>query len=64
MTEKQQQDLFKPFYTSKKHGTGLGLVIVKKMLSRMNGEIEITSMKDQGTTVDISLPEGTHAPQP
>jgi len=60
MSEKQQQDLFKPFYTSKQSGTGLGLVIVKKMLSRMNCAIIITSALDAGTQVDISIPEGTH----
>jgi PAS domain S-box-containing protein len=60
MTEKQQQELFKPFYTSKHSGTGLGLVIVKKMLSRMNCGIAITSALEEGTTVDISIPEGTH----
>jgi C4-dicarboxylate-specific signal transduction histidine kinase len=61
MTEKQQQDMFKPFYTSKPHGTGLGLVIVKKMLTRMGGDIEITSALDRGTTVTIYLPEGHDA---
>ncbi len=30
MTQEQQKNLFKPFYTSKSHGTGLGMVIVKK----------------------------------
>ncbi len=58
MTEKQHQDLFKPFYTSKAHGTGLGLVIVKKMLTMIEGHIDITSIHKQGTTVDIDLPEG------
>jgi len=61
MTEKQQQDLFKPFYTSKPKGTGLGLVIVKKMLTRMNGDIEITSRLNEGTIVTIMLPEGKNA---
>jgi PAS domain S-box-containing protein len=61
MTEKQQQDMFKPFYTSKPHGTGLGLVIVKKMLTRMEGDIEIASVFDRGTTVTIYLPEGQDA---
>jgi PAS domain S-box-containing protein len=61
MTEKQQQDLFKPFHTTKSQGTGLGLVIVKKMLSRMNSEITITSVHNQGTVANIYLPEGRHA---
>ena len=61
MTEKQLADLFKPFYTSKAHGTGLGLVIVKKMLTRMDCEIEVTSLPDKGTTVSILLPEVDNA---
>jgi PAS domain S-box-containing protein len=58
MTDKQMNDLFKPFYTSKQHGTGLGLVIVKKMLARMNCDIAISSVLNKGTVVDISMPEG------
>jgi PAS domain S-box-containing protein len=56
--EDKLKDLFKPFYTTKAHGTGLGLVIVKKMLAKMNGAIEITSRKDEGTRVDIFIPAG------
>jgi PAS domain S-box-containing protein len=53
------KDIFKPFYTTKPHGTGLGLVIVKKMLARMHGTIEIESRVDVGTVVDIVIPRGT-----
>ena len=59
--EDRLKDLFKPFHTSKAHGTGLGLVIVKKMLARMQGTIDITSRKDEGTTVEIAIPSGTRA---
>lgn len=58
MTEAQLKDVFKPFYTTKAQGTGLGLVITRKMLAKMNGTIEITSEKNIGTTVNIFLPEG------
>lgn len=58
MSEQQQADLFKPFRTTKPGGTGLGLVIAKKMLTGMGGAIRIESKKDQGTTVHISVPEG------
>jgi PAS domain S-box-containing protein len=54
------KDIFRPFYTTKKHGTGLGLVIVQKMLARMNGRIDLTSTMDEGTTAEITIPEGTH----
>jgi len=55
--EDRMKDLFKPFHTTKKHGTGLGLVIVKKMVTTMNGAIELESRRDIGTLVTISLPE-------
>lgn len=51
-----QENLFKPFFTAKTTGTGLGLVIVKKMLLAMNGRIGIESYQGIGTTVTISLP--------
>ncbi len=56
MTSEEQKALFKPFYTTKSKGTGLGLVIVKKMLTMMKGTVEITSRRDSGTRVDVSLP--------
>ncbi len=57
MTEEQLKNLFKPFHTTKPCGTGLGLALVKKMLSRMGGTIEVESEAGKGTTVDIFLPK-------
>ncbi len=59
ITESDQQNLFKPFFTSKTTGTGLGLVIVKKMLLAMNGRISIESYQGMGTTVTLTLPGAT-----
>lgn len=58
MTEEQHNDLFKPFHTTKAHGTGLGLVIARKMLAKMNGTIRVKSSPHEGTTVDIFIPGG------
>jgi PAS domain S-box-containing protein len=58
MSEEQVEDLFKPFYTTKEKGTGLGLVISKKMMTKMKGLIEVVSEKDKGTIVDLFVPEG------
>ncbi len=58
--EDKLKNIYRPFYTTKKQGTGLGLVIVRKMLARMNGRIDLTSTMGEGTTVEITIPEGTH----
>ncbi|MBC7796651.1 MAG: PAS domain S-box protein [Pyrinomonadaceae bacterium] len=55
INEKQLGNLFKPFYTSKPEGTGLGLVIVKKMIAKMNGTITISSDFGVGTKVSFTL---------
>lgn len=57
MTKEQMENLFKPFHTTKIRGTGLGLVIAKKLLAKMDAHIEITSRLNEGTDVDILLPE-------
>jgi signal transduction histidine kinase len=56
-----QQHLFKPFYTTKSQGTGLGLVITKKMVASMDGRIGVVSEEGVGTTVTLAIPEGRHA---
>jgi len=58
MTEQNLASVFKPFYTSKPRGTGLGLVIVRKMVALMNGSVTITSRAGEGTAVELLLPAG------
>jgi len=60
MTGSQLKELFIPFHTTKPHGTGLGLVLVKKMLARMKSTINITSEQGRGTVAEISIPAGNH----
>lgn len=40
----------------RKKGTGLGLAIVKHIVSRHRGDLEITSVVDQGTEINVLLP--------
>jgi C4-dicarboxylate-specific signal transduction histidine kinase len=58
MTGEYQKNLFKPFTTSKTNGTGLGLVIAKKMMSKMDGTVEVEGKENLGTVVTLNLPEG------
>ncbi len=52
----QLKYLFQPFNTSKANGNGLGLVITRKLLAMMNGDIDIVSQSGHGTEVTIRLP--------
>ncbi|MCX5871383.1 MAG: ATP-binding protein [Deltaproteobacteria bacterium] len=56
ISDDEQTNLFKPFFTTKPQGTGLGLVIVKKMLAKMNCSIYINSKNNMGTKVLIIIP--------
>jgi len=59
LSEDQIQNLFKPFYSTKENGTGLGLVIAKRIIESHKGEILISSKKDIGTVVSIIVPATT-----
>lgn len=55
----QEEDLkkiFIPFYTKKKHGTGIGLALSKKIIKDHGGIIKVKSVKDKGTTFSIYIP--------
>lgn len=45
-----------PFYTTKTEGTGLGLMVSKKIIQNHNGKFEIKSVPNIATTVTITLP--------
>ena len=49
-------DIFQPFTTTKPHGSGLGLSVVRELLSAHGGTISYTSKKGAGTTFQIVLP--------
>ncbi len=47
--------ILKPYYTTKKEGSGLGLFIVNRIISEHGGKFIIESEKDKGTTINIEL---------
>jgi PAS domain S-box-containing protein len=55
----QHTRLFEPFYTTKKHGTGLGLATVAEVVRDCAGAILVQSERDVCTRFDILLP-ATH----
>ncbi|MBT3878825.1 MAG: HAMP domain-containing histidine kinase [Candidatus Scalindua sp.] len=62
ITKDDLNKIFDEFYRSKNakavelHGTGLGLPIVKNLIERYGGSIEIQSEIGEGTTVTVSFP--------
>ena len=62
MSPETQAKLFQPFTqadestTKRFGGTGLGLVITRNLVEMMNGQIELESESNQGTTFTVTLP--------
>ena len=57
IAEQDLSRLFDPFFTTKTHGTGLGLAIVRKIIDAHEGQIEVQSEENKGTTVILTLPQ-------
>jgi K+-sensing histidine kinase KdpD len=57
MPEEVKRKIFEPFVTyGKKHGTGLGMAIVKKVMDDHKGKIEIETEMGKGTTIRLLFP--------
>ena len=48
--------VFEPYFTTKTSGTGLGLLIVRRIVHEHGGELSIESSEGQGLTLTIRLP--------
>jgi two-component system NtrC family sensor kinase len=48
--------LFQPYFTTKQHGTGLGLFVTRELLTDHGGSIEVTSAPGRGTEFQVRLP--------
>jgi signal transduction histidine kinase len=45
--------VFKPYYTTKRNGLGLGMALVKRIMERFGGAISLQSQKGEGTRVNL-----------
>ena len=56
VSEEDLKNIFTPYFTTKAGGTGLGLVIVQKIVEQHRGRLVFRSDPGMGTRVEITLP--------
>lgn len=63
MSRDQVARLFEPFFTTKGGGTGLGLLVVQRVVRAHGGRIEVDSAPGRGTAVRVWLPLAERRPR-
>ncbi|HEV2331458.1 MAG TPA: ATP-binding protein [Verrucomicrobiae bacterium] len=63
ISQEEISRIFEPFYTTKKKGSGLGLMIVQRIVRAHGGKIEVESRVGRGTTFRIWLPSHERKPK-
>jgi signal transduction histidine kinase len=61
MSEDVKSQIFHPFFTTKAEGTGLGMAIVKRILTAHKGGIKVESDVERGTSFIVSFPRDCRA---
>ena len=56
ISERDLPNIFRPFFTTKGNGTGLGLSLARRIVEEHHGQIEVKSRANQGTTFTVILP--------
>lgn len=56
MPQEDIDSVFKPFFTTKQKGLGLGLPLVRRVVGRLGGAVEFFSEPGKGTRVLLHLP--------
>ncbi|MFA5812501.1 MAG: ATP-binding protein, partial [bacterium] len=58
----RQETVFSDFVTTKRHGLGLGLALVKRVVDQHGAEIKLASEVGRGTTFEILFSAASRAP--
>ncbi len=60
ISQDDMSNIFQPYYTTKSTGSGLGLLIVRRIVRAHGGEIDLMSTEGIGLTLTIRLPFCDH----
>jgi two-component system sensor histidine kinase HydH len=53
----ERSQMFEPFFTTRKDGTGLGLAVVQQIVTQHEGRIEVETEEGRGTCLSIIFPQ-------
>jgi len=56
ISEEIAEDIFVPFYTTKRNGSGIGLSLSKQIMQNHNGSISVNSVKTKGAVFTLRFP--------
>jgi signal transduction histidine kinase len=56
MSAEELERCFEVYFSTKKHGTGLGLSTTRRIIEQHEGTITVVSEKGRGTSFSIVLP--------
>ena len=62
IAEAAMSKLFRPFFTTKADGTGLGLAVVQKVIVQHGGQVEVRNRPEGGAAFIVTLPLARHVP--
>ena len=57
IAEEQLSRILQPYYTTKKSGHGLGMMIVQRIMRSHGGQLGIESIKGRGTSITLQFPQ-------
>lgn len=56
LNAEQRQNIFHPFYTTKTHGTGLGMAIAKRIVEAHGGQLAVGEQTNSGAEIVLIVP--------
>ncbi len=57
MNLEEREQMFDPFFTTRKTGTGLGLAVCHQIVEQHHGSFEVRSSPGKGTSITLALPK-------